>query len=142
MKLLAILPVLALAWPSAAGQAPAKGKAPALDVRAIPRMAFSPVNVLVIGELKGGDDLEEYYCPEVEFVWDDGGRSVQEADCPPFEPGMKIERRYSAEHYYERAGNYNVEVVLRRAGRVLRKQSFRLNVRAGLGDPTDLPEDN
>lgn len=140
MKLLVLLPVLALPWTAAAAPPEAKGKAPALDVRAIPRMAFSPVNVLVIAELKGGDDLEEYYCPEIEFFWDDGGKSVQEADCPPFEPGTKIERRYSAEHYYERAGNYGVTVTLRRAGKLLRKQTFRLNVRAGLGDPTDVPE--
>ena len=140
MKLLVLLPLLALPWTVAAAPPEPKGKAPALDVRAIPRMAFSPVNVLVIAELKGGDDLEEYYCPEVEFFWDDGGKSVQEADCPPFEPGTKIERRYSAEHYYERAGNYGVTVILRRAGKVLRKQTFRLNVRAGLGDPSEVPE--
>ena len=140
MKLLAVLPVVALAWPAAAAAPEAKGKAPALDVRVIPRMAFSPVNVLVIAELKGGEDLEEYYCPEIEWAWDDGGKSVQEADCPPFEPGMKIERRFSAEHYYERACNYSIEVTLRRAGKALRKQSFRINVRAGLGDPTEVPE--
>ncbi len=139
MRTLAVLGALALAS-AAAAEIPPKGKHPALDVRAIPRMAFSPVNVLVIAELRGGEDLEEYYCPEVEFFWDDGGKSVQESDCPPFEPGTKIERRYSAEHYYERAGNYGVTVTLRRAGKVLRKQTFRLNVRAGLGDPTDVPE--
>lgn len=138
MKLLALLSVAALAWPAAAAAPEARGKAPALDVRVIPRMAFSPVNVLVIAELKGGDDLEEYYCPEIEWTWDDGGKSVQEADCPPFEPGSKIERRFSAEHYYDRAGNYSVEVTLRRAGKVLRKQTFRISVRPGLGDYTDV----
>ena len=70
-------------------------------------------------------------------VWDDGGKSVKEPDCAPFEPGTKIERRYSAEHYYERAGNYSVQVILRRSGKVLRKRSVRVNVRAGLGDPTE-----
>ena len=139
MRMLALLGAIVLAGATGA-EVPPKGKAPALDVRVIPRMAFSPVNVLVIAELKGGDDLEEYYCPEIEWTWDDGGKSVQEADCPPFEPGMRIERRFSAEHYYERAGNYSIEVTLRRAGKALRKQSFRINVRPGLGDPTDMRE--
>ena len=40
-----------------------KQKKPKLDLRATPRMAFSPVNVLLTAELTGGDDVEEYYCP-------------------------------------------------------------------------------
>ena len=59
-----------------------KLKKPKLDLRATPRMAFSPVNVLLVAELTGGDDVEEYYCPELEWDWDDGGKSVHEADCP------------------------------------------------------------
>ena len=62
----------------------------------------------------GGDDVEEYYCPELEWDWDDGGKSVQESDCPPFEAGVtKIERRFTAEHEYRKAGVYNVKVTMR-----------------------------
>src|SRR5262245_16857809 len=75
-----------------------RGKRPRFDLRATPRMSFSPVVVFFTAELTGGDDIEEFYCPELEWDWGDGGKSVHEADCPPYEDGFKIERRFSAEH--------------------------------------------
>ena len=114
-----------------------KPKKPRLDLRATPKFAFSPVNVLLTAELMGGDDVEELYCPELEWDWDDGGKSVHEADCPPFEAGStKLERRFTAAHEYRRAGSYNVKVTMRRAGRAIAAANVRVNVRAGLGDPT------
>jgi hypothetical protein len=114
-----------------------KPKKPRLDLRATPRMAFSPVNVLLTAELIGGDEVEEYHCPEVEWEWDDGGKSVSEGDCEPWEPGVtKLGRRFTAEHYYRRAGSYNVQVTLRKANKALAKASVRLTVRPGLGDTT------
>jgi PKD repeat protein len=120
-----------------AAAADAKPKKPKLDLRATPRMAFSPVNVFFTAELSGGDDVEEYYCPELEWEWDDGGKSTQESDCPPFEAGKtKIERRYTADHEYRRAGVYNVKLTMRRADRSLAAASVRVTVRPGLGDRT------
>lgn len=113
----------------------AKPKKPRLDLRAMPRMAFSPVNVFLTAELTGGDDVEEYYCPELEWEWDDGGKSTQESDCEPFEEGVtKITRRFTAEHEFRRAGTYNVRVTMRRAGRSFAAANVRVTVRAGLGD--------
>ena len=112
----------------------AKPKKPKLDLRATPRMAFSPVNVLLTAELTGGDDVEEYYCPELEWDWDDGGRSVHEADCPPMEAGAAIERRFTAEHAYRQAGNYNVKVTMRRASKAFAVATVSVTVRAGGGD--------
>jgi hypothetical protein len=121
----------------AAAAADAKPKKPRLDLRATPRMAFSPVNVFLTAELSGGDDVEEYYCPELEWEWDDGGKSTQESDCAPFEAGKtKIERRFTADHEYRRAGVFNVKVTMRRAGRNLATASVRVTVRPGLGDRT------
>ncbi|HEY6546801.1 MAG TPA: hypothetical protein VI589_02810 [Vicinamibacteria bacterium] len=117
-----------------------KPKRPALDMRVTPRMAFSPVNILVVAEMKGGDDIEEFYCPEIEWDWDDGGKSIHEADCDPFEAGTKIERRFSQEHYYPRAGIYNVKASFKRAGRTFLAATIRVTVRAGVGDPTGLRE--
>ena len=48
----------------------------------------------------------------------------------------KIERRFTAEHTYRRAGVYNLSVTMRRANRTLAKASARVTVRAGLGDRT------
>jgi PKD repeat protein len=114
------------------------GKKPRLELRSSPRFGFSPINVLFTAELKGGDDVEELYCPEVEWDWDDGGKSVREADCEPFEPGVtKIDRRFTAYHEYRRAGVYNVSVTLSRSGNKLKKTNVRVTVQAGASDPSD-----
>ena len=121
-----------------AGPTGAEGKLrkPRLDLRATPRMAFSPVNVLLTAELVGGDELEEYYCPGLEWNWGDGARSVRESDCPPFQPGSEFVRRFSAEHGYRRAGEYEITIPLRRANNALAMASARVAVRPGLGDAT------
>jgi len=131
----ALAAILAIASPGLTGDQD-KGKKPRLDLRAIPRMAFSPVNIFLTAELMGGDDVEEFYCPELEWEWGDGGKSVHEADCPPYEAGTKIERRFTTEHEFRRAGIYNVKVTLRRAKRTLAAQSVKITVRPGLGDRT------
>lgn len=135
---LAVLLVLAFASSGSAGDEH-KAKKPGLELRAAPRFAFSPVNVFFTAELVGGEDVEEFYCPEVEWEWGDGGKSVNEGDCDPLEQGGKIERRFTAEHEYKRAGNYAIKVTLRRAGRSLVTQTVRVTVRPGLGDRTIEP---
>lgn len=113
-----------------------KGKKPRLEVRASPRMAFSPVSVLVTAELVGGDDLESFHCPEIEWEWDDGGKSVHEADCEPLAEGGTIQRRFTSTHEYRHAGEYQVKVTMRRAQQRLAQATVRVTVRAGVGDPT------
>jgi hypothetical protein len=133
-----LLAALAVPAASAAEDAKeAKPKKPKLDLRATPRMAFSPVNIFLTAELTGGDDHEDYYCPELEWDWDDGGKSVHEADCPAYEPGVsKIERRFTTEHEYRKAGMYNVKLTMRHANRTLAQSSVKITVRPGLGDRT------
>jgi hypothetical protein len=129
--------VVAMATPSQAADAKpdAKLKKPRLELRATPRMAFSPVNIFLTAELQGGDDVEEYYCSELEWDWDDGGKSVQEGDCSPFVTGItKIDRRFTAEHEYRRAGVFNIKVTMRRANRAFAASNVRVTVRPGLGD--------
>jgi len=109
-------------------------KKPRLDLRASPRMAFSPVNVLLTAELQGGDNIEEFHCPEVEWDWDDGGRSVHQQDCAPLETGAPLERRFTANHAYRQAGTYTVKITMRRADRPLAVASATVTVRPGLGD--------
>lgn len=124
----------AAAEPAQAG----KAKAPALDIRAVPRMAFSPANVLLVAELKDGDDIEDYYCLAVEWDFDDGAKSTHAADCAPYSPGATIDRRFTAEHRFERAGNYDVRVTLKRSDKVLKKGSVRVTVRPGVADPSNI----
>jgi hypothetical protein len=115
---LALIPLLLLT-PYASSLALADGKPakPRFDLRASPPMAFSPARVLLVGELRGGDDLEEYYCPGIEWEWGDGDRSVQESDCPPFAAGVELPRRFTASHAYLSPGRYQVKLTLRRADR-------------------------
>lgn len=79
-----------------------------LSLRANPRAALSPANVLVVGEVLGGGDLEDFHCPAVEWDWNDGTRSAHEADCAPFEDGAGIERQFTARHVFRGSGFYNV----------------------------------
>lgn len=111
-----LLMVALAAW-VAAGQRGAKR--PRLDLRASPRMSLMAANVLVVAQLVGGDEMEDFHCPAVEWEWGDGARSAQESDCPPFEPGMSMARRHTASHAYRQPGEYSVRVTLRRAGRSL-----------------------
>jgi len=122
--------------PRLVAQSPPKPKKPSLSLRATPRMAFSPVNVFLTAELTGGEDVEEMYCPELEWDWGNGGKSVQESDCSPYEPGVsKIERRFTAEHEYRRAGLYSIAVTLRRNGKAIARADVKVTVRPGIGDP-------
>jgi hypothetical protein len=115
--------------------ASAKPKRPTLGVRVSPRMAFSPVDVIATAELTGGEDSEDFYCLAIEWDWDDGSKSLQDSDCEPFQPGTKIERRFSSEHHYTRAGSYNIRAALKAQDKVVATNAFRLLVRQGL--PTD-----
>jgi hypothetical protein len=130
----------AVAQDDAKPDAKKKGKKPGLELRASPRFGFSPMQVMFTAELKGGDDVEEYYCPEVEWEWGDGGKSVQEADCDPWVDGTtKLERRFTGNHLFQFAGIYPVKVTLRKSGRNIASQTFSLTVRAGLGDVSPDP---
>jgi hypothetical protein len=110
-----------------------KLRRPRLDLRATPRVAFSPVLVTVFAELQGGDEVEDYYCPELEWDWNDGAKSRHEQDCPPFETGAKLERRFTGEHAYSGPGNYTVKLTLKRAGRVVATANTMVLVNAGVG---------
>ena len=139
-RLFAVLAAVALGV--SAGASDSKLKKPGLTLRASPRFSFSPVNVLFVAELAGGDDSEDFYCPELTWEWDDGGKSVVEPDCDPFEAGKtKIERRFSAQHEYRLASTYTVKVTMKRTGRAFAVQTVRVTVRPGGGDRTD-PQDN
>ena len=144
-KAAACVAALCLAVPALAGDdeqgKDKKLKRPGLELRATPRFSFSPARIMLTAELKGGDDVEEFYCPELEWEWGDGARSVEESDCDPWATGTKLERRFTANHVYPQAGIYRVRVTLRKAGKDISVQTLSLTIRAGLGDPSADPGD-
>jgi hypothetical protein len=111
-----------------------KPKKPKLEIRLAPAMASAPVEVTVFIDLRGGDDLEEFYCPEIDVDWDDGSKSVQESDCAPFEPGSVVTRHFSISHPYRQGGLYKVRVRLRRAGKTIVSDEQTASIRAGIGE--------
>lgn len=114
-----------------------KGGRPQLGLRATPRVAFSPVEVLVTAQLKGGADIEEFYCPGLEWDWGDGTRSEHEADCDPFESGAALERFFRARHAYRAPGSYSVRLTLRRADRTLAVAAVAVTVHGQTASMSD-----
>jgi hypothetical protein len=121
----------------AAGGDGGKDKRPQLGLRASPRVAFSPVEVLLTGQLKGGAELEEFYCPGLEWDWGDGTRSAYESDCAPYESGAELERFFSARHAYRSPGAYNVRLTLRRANRTVAVATVAVNVHGHTASASD-----
>lgn len=111
-----------------------KPKRPQLDMRATPRMAFSPAEIMVVGQLRGGSDLEEFYCPGLEWDWGDGSHSSYESDCAPYEAGMSLERFFTARHAYRAPGAYSVRLTLRRADRTVAVGSIAVSVHGQTAD--------
>jgi hypothetical protein len=133
MRLVSVVVLLmaALAAPATAGEGRTMKK-PRLELRASPRMTFAPIDVRVMAELVGGDDIEDFYCPAIEWEWGDGARSAHEGDCPPFEPGMTMARRHTASHAYRQPGEYSVRVTLRRVGRSLAAATTTVTIGGGM----------
>ena len=132
---LALLGLVGAALASDA-QKPKKPKKPDFELRVAPRFSFSPAELMFTAELKGGDDMEAYYCPEVEWEWGDGGKSVQEADCDPWTPESKIERRFVSHHLFVESGLYETRVTLRKSGKTIVTRSVEVTVRPGGGERT------
>jgi len=86
-----------------------------LRLRATPRVAFAPADVLFVGQIRGGpDDNEELYCLEIEWDWGDDTTSEQTLDCDPYEAGVtEIRRRFSVRHTYNYGGRYEVRLHLK-----------------------------
>jgi len=123
----AALLVVAMSTPAWTGDANT-GRKPRLEVRTTRSLAFPPVEVVVIAELVGGEDVEELYCPGLEWDWGDGTKSYRESDCAPFEAGAKLARFFSARHVYGIAGSYRVRVRMLRAEKDVARASTSLQI--------------
>lgn len=129
--------VAALALPLHAGAvAPDAGQAkkkPEITVRATPMVGFAPAKIQFLAILQGGDDdFQDYYCPTIEWDWDDETISESSPDCDPYEPGQsRITRRYAASHVFQQEGRYEVKFKLKRKKDVLVLSSVTVQVQPG-----------
>jgi hypothetical protein len=114
-------------------------KKASLNLKASPTIVFSPARIVVTAELKGGaDDSEELYCPSLEWDWGDGTKSEAGTDCEPFEAGKStIQRRFTTSHTYDIAGNYRVQLRLKRGSKIVLGGHVSVQVKPGLRDPTE-----
>ncbi len=114
-------------------------KKASLALKASPTIMFSPARVVVTAELKGGaEDSGELYCPSLEWDWGDGTRSESNADCEPFEAGKStILRRFTASHTFNIAGNYRVQLRLKRGSKTVLGGHVSVQVKPGVRDPTE-----
>ena len=114
-------------------------KKASLTIKASPTIMFSPARVVVTAELKGGaDDNPELYCPSLEWDWGDGTRSESNVDCEPFDAGKSVvQRRYTTSHTFNIAGNYRVQLRLKRGSKVVLGGHVSVQVKPGIRDPTE-----
>jgi hypothetical protein len=129
--------VLAAATASSAGD---EKKKPSLNMRAMPVSGFAPLKVSVTVTLQGGaNDYEEFYCPAVEWDWDDGTKSEEKIDCDPYEPGKsEIRRNYRATHTFQFGGpDFRVQFRLKQKNKTVASTSATVRVAAGIRDGID-----
>ena len=131
----AILCATVLAIPLHAASEDKKAK-PSVTVKVTPLVAFSPAQLVLTADLRGGaDDYEEFYCATVEWDWGDDTRSESKTDCEPYEAGKsQIKRHFTIDHTYNVAGDYRVEFRLKQKNKVVGRGSTDVKVRPGVRD--------
>ena len=79
-------------------------------------------------DLDEAEDLEEYYCLEQVWDWDDETDSEYAPDCDPYEEGMEIETRFTGTHQYRYPGTYTVWLRLQRNGETVIAGNARVQI--------------
>lgn len=112
------------------------GERPELTLKATPLVAFTPAQIRLAVEVKGGqDDYEAFYCADIEWDWGDETRSELRSDCEPYEQGKsEIKRRYMVTHTYRIGGQYRIVFRLKRGDNVVGSATTTVQIRSGLRD--------
>ena len=124
-------PILLLAGLMWAGEA--REEDPDLLLRVAPPVSIAPPGgisrILLTAEIVG-PETEEYYCPEVVWLWPNGTRSSQESDCAPFAEREHYPRRFTRRiGAYAYFREYMACVELRKGGEVIDRSCARYRVR-------------
>lgn len=110
-----------------------ESKKPSLSLRVTPPVGFTPLRVRLVVDVRGGDDdYEDFYCPTIEWDWDDGTVSESSVDCDPYEKGKsQIRRQFSTTHIFRQGGRYQVSFRLKQKDRVVAMARAGLQVQQG-----------
>ena len=100
--------------------------------------SVSPLRVVLTAVISGGsDDYQDFYCPNVEWDWDDGTKSESKSDCEPYEPGKtEIKRSYTVDHRFETPYDfkeYRVQFRLKQKNKTVGSASVSIRVQPGIG---------
>lgn len=116
-----------------AAQRDAADKKPSLSLKATPPAGFAPLRVHLSVDVKGGpNDYADFYCPTVQWDWDDGTISETSEDCDPYEAGKSsIRRRFSADHAFRLSGDYRLTFRLKQKEKVVSTATATVTVRPG-----------
>jgi hypothetical protein len=129
----ALAAVLVATAASTAAQRDGADKKPSLSLKATPPAGFAPLRVHLVVDVKGGaNDNAEFYCPTVQWDWNDDTISENSEDCDPYEAGKSsIKRRYSADHTFRFSGDYRLTFRLKQKDKVISSATTTLTVRPG-----------
>ena len=111
-------------------------KKPSLSLKATPPAGFAPLRVHVAVDVKGGpNDSADFYCPTIQWDWDDGTVSETSEDCEPYQAGKSsITRRFSSDHMYRISGEYRLTFRLKQKTKVVSSATSSVTVRPGAAE--------
>jgi hypothetical protein len=106
---------------------------PGLKLRANPPFSLAlpghSRHVLLTAEIVG-PETEEYYCPEVIWLWSNGTLSSEESDCEPFAARIGYPRHFNRDVASPpQVHPYQVCVEIRKAGRKIDRSCTSYSVR-------------
>ena len=76
----------------------------------------------------GGD--ENYYCPRIEWEWEDHTIATEESDCPAFESAQKEdhERVWNKSHQFWEPGDHVVKVKVYKGDRLIKTLEGKVEI--------------
>jgi hypothetical protein len=108
---------------------------PKVELKANPQFAMLSVGPSASATIRfrlsvkdGGD--EDYYCPRLEWEWEDLTTSSEESDCPPFADAQPQdhERSWTKSHQFREPGEHTIRVRLYKGERVIRALDTKVEI--------------
>jgi hypothetical protein len=108
---------------------------PKVELKATPALAMlgvGPRNFATVRfrlSIKDGGD-ENYYCPRVEWEWEDDTKATEESDCPDFESATKEdhERSWTKSRQFWEPGQHVIRAKLYKGDRLIRTIETKVEV--------------